>query len=207
MDIDLLSRGPLLRPTDKEKAGLHQSLETRPPEPAVVEKEIKDDKPWLSEPNLENVESMEVYLSIKKIDAAVALEVAKSLYQDFREQLSEINPELASKHFGFTVDASGSFRILDPHNNLTQSEKVWLTEQLGELRGFKENLMAHMEASTLLAKHDKAGFLSRYQLDNGKMDHLIDYSAVLTSEDMERAFNEQIQYRAMRKTPFITETV
>jgi len=208
MDINLLSNGSLLRPTDKEKVGLYQPSDAREQGAGIVaHMTINDDKPWLSEPNLKDVETMEDYLSIKKTEATISLKLAKDDYLRFREELAKTHPDLASKSFGFTVDAAGNFTILTPQNNLSQSEKSWLTEQLSQYRGLKVNLMAHVEASSLLAKHDKTGLLSRYQLDSDDIAHMIDYGAILRSDDIFRSLTEQIQERAPRKIPSISEKV
>jgi len=208
MDITLRVSGPPLRLNDREAVGLHQPSPTLDQESGIVTGMTTiDEKPWLSEPNLKNVETMDDYLLIKRTEAKLSLELAKIHYEAFRERLSKTHPELASKHFGFTVDASGNFTIVDPKNSLSQSEKAWLAKQLSEYRGLKENLMAHAEAATAVAKYDTTGILSRYQLANDEIGKLIDYGAVVKSDYMERAFEEQVQNGATCKIPFISENV
>ena len=167
---------------------------------------VKNEQPWLAEPNLKNITSMADYLSVKRIDAAISLELSKVAYTSFKNEIYNLRPELASKDFSFSLDAAGNIRIIDPHGSLSSEEKTWLTERLDH-RGLKDHLTDHSKTSELLAKYDKTGFSAGYKLEKPDLAHIIDYGKILESDDMEQTWKNQISERAEKRIPFISERI
>ncbi|QSB21218.1 hypothetical protein JN403_10455 [Pseudomonas sp. 15A4] len=164
---------------------------------------VEDEQPWLAEPNMKNITSMADYLSLKRIDAAISLELANLTYTSFKNELYNLRPELASKNFSVGVDSSGNVRILDPQESLSAEERIWLTEQL-EHRGIKDHLVDHSSAMSALAKYDKTGFNARYKLEAADIARIVDYGKILESDDMEQTWKNQISERAEKRTPYIS---
>ena len=208
MDINIaIKRMPPLQ-EPPEKIDRHQPLNAlNQGVNDLADGDVSDEKPWLLEPHLKTVNTMEDYLSIKKVEAKIALELAKIEFAAFRKDLEKVKPELASKHFGFSISEEGSFTILDPRNNLSEAETDWLTEQLGQYRCLKGHLVSLLKISTTLAKYDKDNLGARYHLESGKLAKITDFGSVLSSENMAQAWTHQIEQRADRKVPFISEKI
>jgi hypothetical protein len=164
---------------------------------------VDDEKPWLAEPNLKAIKSMGEYLSFKKVEANIALELAKVAYTSFKNEIYNLRPELASKNFSFSLDATGNIRIIDTHGTLSNEEKTWLTDRFDH-RGLKSHLTDHFKTSELLAKYDKTGFSAGYKLENMDLARITDYGKILESDDMEQTWKNQISKRAEKRTPFIS---
>lgn len=167
---------------------------------------VDEEKPWLAEPNLKAIKSMGEYLSFKKVEANIALELAKFAYISFKNEIYNLRPELASKDFSFSLDATGNIRIIDTHGTLSNEEKTWLRARLDH-RGLKGHLTDHLKTSELLAKYEKTGFGAGYKLENMELARIIDYGKILESDDMEQTWKNQIAERAEKRTPFISERI
>ncbi|TDV55879.1 hypothetical protein EC919_103426 [Pseudomonas graminis] len=164
---------------------------------------VDEERPWLAEPNLKAIKSMGEYLSFKKMEANIALELAKVAYTSFKNEIYNSRPELAAKDFSFSLDATGNIRIIDTHGTLSNEEKTWLIERIDH-RGLKDHLTDHLKTSELLAKYEKTGFSAGYKLENMDLARIIDYGKLLESDDMEQTWKNQISVRAEKRTPFIS---
>lgn len=167
---------------------------------------VEDEQPWLAEPNMKNITSMADYLTLKRVDAAISLELANLAYTSFKNELYNLRPELASKNFSFGFDSSGNIQILDPQESLSTEERIWLTEQLKH-RGIEDHLVDHSSAMLALAKYDKTGFNTLYKLEAADIARIVDYGKILESDDMEQTWKKQIDEGAERKPSLISEHV
>ena len=206
MDIQTLIQHVTLAPA-RNSIPLKQADETpgsqdSPPRAVAVEEE----QPWLAEPNMKGIKSMAAYLSVKQVEASIALELAKVAYTSFKNEVYNLRPELASRNFSIGVDGNGNIQILDPRETLSTEERMWLTERLDH-RGLKGHLADHSSAMLALAKHDKTSFSGRYVLEAASLARIIDYAKILESDDMEQSWKNQITEGAVKKAPFISEHV
>lgn len=101
-------------------------------------------------------------------------------YHDFRQQLSFINPELSTKHFGFTLGPDQQIKITDPDNVLTAAESGYLTEKLNERERLKENLYTHAKTVMELVDHLTEMFADKYSVTLENYHKVIDYGQIFT---------------------------
>ena len=192
MDISAVNQAYLTK--------LHQ-LPAKPPVAQAVEHAKPDDgeinallgkKPWLTEPGLECIDSMEEYISFKKVDAHITLEIMKTHYEAFIDKLRNTRPELVNKNFSFTINDQGGLEVLDPDNVLSSEERSYLTEQLNLHEGLTANAASLQEiAKTLLQYGSNRENGTHSKLSNSGHVRL-DFLKLLKSEDANKTLQEQI---------------
>ena len=71
----------------------------------------------------------------------------KASFQAFQSTLSTTAPDLASKKYGFTVDADGSLKVLNTAGQLNSSDTQRLTDLLNKSLGLKTAAVAYRDAA------------------------------------------------------------
>src|ERR1700712_4115107 len=129
-------------------AKLHQLPSTKPAAEAIenlnsagCEIDIAlTEKPWLTEPGLECIDTMDEYISFKQMDAHISLGIMKAHHDAFIDKLRSTHPELANKSFSFTINDQGDFEIVDPENNLSSNDVEYLTQHNSPSKCVSETL-------------------------------------------------------------------
>ncbi|MFY1664698.1 hypothetical protein [Pseudomonas sp. Pseu.R1] len=145
--------------------------------------------PWLTEPGLECIDSMEEYISVKKTLACISLEIMKSQYESFIDKLRAERPELANKSFSFTINSQGNFEVSDPQGVLNSEEIECLTQQLNAHDGLKTQAMAISYIAKTLVKYDLS---NPAQAPDGSIPPRLDFQKILKSEDSYMNFHHQL---------------
>lgn len=78
----------------------------------------------------------------------------KTLFDNFKTTLKDTNPDLASKDFGFSVDAKGELVVLDPTGNLSAKDTEQLTALLNSDEALKDVSKQFVEAAIDFVKID-----------------------------------------------------
>lgn len=205
MDISAVNQAYLTK--------LHQ-LPAKPPIAHAVEDARPDDgeinallseKPWLTEPGLECIDSMEEYISFKKMSAHISLEIMKTHYEGFIDKLRITHPELANKNFSFTINSQGSLEVLDPENTLSSEDRDYLAEQFNLNEGLTANAVSLQEiAKTLIQYGSNRENGTHSELSNNGHARL-DFLKLLKSEDANKTFQEQILVRSGPRSSRISE--
>jgi hypothetical protein len=119
--------------------------------------------------------------------ASSAQGALKSSFEDFRSTLLLEHPDLASKKFGFTVEADGSLKALNSAGQLSASETARLTQLLNESSGLKVAASVFRDASIDLVDADSpwsGSYLGRYSLTKENFATSIDLAALFIPRDI-----------------------
>lgn len=155
-------------------------------------------EPWLTEPGYEHVRDRKEYVSCKRAEVVIDLALTRCSYNSFMRELSDSHPEIASKSFGFTLDADASIKIIDYTNSLTDDDKHVLIESMSNYGMFKRDLQSAAKGIMTLVDHDHETFGGRSRLDIENFQFVVDFGKVFNSpvEEMPNEWVRQIQENA-----------
>ncbi|MBT2297665.1 hypothetical protein [Pseudomonas fluorescens] len=111
-----------------------------------------------------------------------AMSGLKGSFEEFQSTLATEYPDLASKKYGFTVEADGSLKVLDIAKELSASDIQRLTELLNESSGLKAAASAFRDASIDMVDADSpwsGSYLGRYSLTQENFAKSIDLAALV----------------------------
>lgn len=106
----------------------------------------------------------------------------KTSFEAFQSQLSATHPDLASKKYGFTVEADGKLKVLNTAGQLSTSETQRLTDLLNESADLKAAASAFRDASIDMVDADSpwsGSYLGRYNLTKENFANTIDLAPLL----------------------------
>jgi len=106
----------------------------------------------------------------------------KTSFEAFQSQLSATHPDLASKKYGFTVEADGKLKVLNTAGQLSTSETQRLTDLLNESADLKAAASAFRDASIDMVDADSpwsGSYLGRYNLTKANFANTIDLAPLL----------------------------
>jgi hypothetical protein len=144
------------------------------------------------------------YLEKLQKKAAEPLRKMFDSYCSFKEQLSYINPELAKKHFGFTLGFDQQIKVTDPDGILTPHEVSYLTEQLNNRSKLQDNVRAHARGLMELNDHDRKNFPDRRKINLENYSKIIDYGQ-LFSRNTIGSFIKVLSYQLERNAEKVEE--
>jgi hypothetical protein len=146
----------------------------------------------------------DAYLEDSHEKAAENLRHIFDSYCSFKEQLSYINPELAKKHFGFTLGFDQQIKVTDPDGILTPHEVSYLTEQLNNRSKLQDNVRAHARGLMELNDHDRKNFPDRRKINLENYSKIIDYGQ-LFSRNTIGSFIKVLSYQLERNAEKVEE--
>ena len=126
-------------------------------------------------------------------------------FTGFKDQLSYINPELAKKHFGFTMGFDQQIKVTDPDGVLTPNEKGYLTEQLNNRSKLQRNVCAHARLLMEFNDHDRKNFPDRHKINLENYSKIVDYGQLFTRNTI-GGFNKTLNYQLERNAEKIEES-
>lgn len=191
MEISAMMRneGMLKKKEPANRAAQARSAASGQDEPAINDV-VGSEKPWLSDPGFEKLTSMSDYIASKKSFARMDLYMLNLKYDSFRNELSKNHPELAAKHFSFSFDETGSIKILDPENNLSDDEKSWLAQSLSAFQGFGDLVSNILETVKTLSMYTpKTDDRAPHSTPSTE---LMDYSAMLKNNKLDEIIQHQM---------------
>lgn len=109
-----------------------------------------------------------------------AVHRAYEVSYEFRQQLPFLNPELANKHFGFTLGPDQRIQVTDPDGVLTPAEMSYLSEKLNALESLQQAVREHARTVLELVDHLTEKFAGGYQIDLSNYHRIIDYGQIFT---------------------------
>ncbi|WP_313059864.1 hypothetical protein [Pseudomonas rhodesiae] len=137
-----------------------------------------------------------------------AFHTLKASFKAFVSTLSGIAPDLASKEYGFTVEADGRLTVQDTASQLSGEESKRLTELLNQSLSMKTAAVAYRNAiiDTVDADSVWSG-MGYYSLTNENFAKTIDLAPLLRDYDpsdltamKDRSFVLQLSYKGERAT-------
>lgn len=114
--------------------------------------------------------------------AAGAHGALKASFQAFQATLSNSAPDLASKKYGFTVEADGNLKVLDTAAQLSRSDTQRLTDLLNKSLGLKAAAVSYRNASIDLVDADSpwsGSYMGYYSLTKENFASTIDLAPLL----------------------------
>ncbi|WLH33932.1 hypothetical protein PSH79_18560 [Pseudomonas sp. FP2196] len=140
-----------------------------------------------------------------------AHESLKLAFEDFKSALSYTFPDLASKKFGFTVEADGNLKALNPDNELSASDMDQLNSLLNASGALKTAALSYRDTSIELVAAD-AGWggshLGKYNLTKENFANTIDMAALFlpkgnapSTEAIDGFFSHQLWRKGELGTP------
>ncbi len=107
----------------------------------------------------------------------------KSVWDQLRTDLEKSNPALATKDFGFSLDADGNFVVLERSDTLSENDMRTLTETLNESVSLK---MLANDFARLTMEYVKADYVSqglgKFDLNMSNFHSTIDFERMLDYE-------------------------
>lgn len=164
-------------------------------------------EPWLTEPGYELASNLKEYVAWKSMEVMLDLGLAKLAHDSFMKKLADTHPEIASKSFGFTLDADASIKIIDYNKVLTDSEQRFLIDSLSNTDGLKLHSTSAAKGFMALVDHDHETFGGRHKLGIESFQFVIDFGRILSLsvEKMQGEWVAQIQQNAERRDfPYIS---
>jgi len=156
------------------------------------------EEPWL----VESMSRNDPFITEQLFEAGVALRKIEKYYQAFRKQLVSLNPDLAYKNWGFTLNHDTSLKVTDPQNTLTAEERSWLFVALNNATELKASTHRHAKAAMALVEHDAEEFGGKYKLDLSNFHKTIDYGQLLTSKNnLMKEWINQVHASAEKSAP------
>nr|WP_314575154.1 hypothetical protein [uncultured Pseudomonas sp.] len=205
MDISTVNQASLIKLHQlPAKPLIAQAVEHAKPDDGEINT-LLGEKPWLTEPGLECIDSVEEYISFKKMDAHISLGIMKIHYEAFIDRLSNTHPELANKNFSFTINDQGALEVLDPDNVLSSEERSYLKEQLNLHEGLTANAVSLQEIAKTLIQYGANRENGTYSKLSNNSHVRLDFLKLLKSEDANKALQEQISVRSGPRSSRISE--
>ncbi|WP_166225089.1 hypothetical protein [Pseudomonas atagonensis] len=140
-----------------------------------------------------------------------AHESLKLAFEDFKSALSDTFPDLANKKFGFTVEADGNLKALDPANELSASEMDQLNSLLNASSSLKTAASSYRDTSIELVAADAGwggNLLGKYNLTKENFANTIDLAALFvpkgnvpSAEAIDGLFSHQLWRKGELGTP------
>ncbi|WHS60396.1 hypothetical protein [Pseudomonas sp. G2-4] len=131
-------------------------------------------------------------------------------FETFQSTLSATDPDLASKKYGFTVEADGKLKVLNTAGQLSSSEIQRLTDLLNESDDLKAAANAFRDASIDMVDADSpwsGSYLGLYNLTKENFASTIDLAPMLKragsvppKEFSDGLFFNQLAYKGERAT-------
>ncbi|WP_411379083.1 hypothetical protein [Pseudomonas sp. MPB26] len=142
--------------------------------------------------------------------AASAHGVLKASFQAFQATLWSSAPDLASKKYGFTVEADGKLKVLDTAGQLSSSDTQRLTDLLNKSLGLKAAAVTYRDASIDLVDADSpwsGSYMGFYSLTKENFATTIDLAplfkdtrTMVPAEFKDAVFFTQLSYKGERAT-------
>lgn len=134
----------------------------------------------------------------------------KAAFQAFQATLSTNASDLASKKYGFTVEADGKLKVLDTSAELSSSDTQRLTDLLNNSLGLKAAAVAYRDASIDLVDADSpwsGSYMGYYSLTQENFASTFDLAPLLKdtrtmvpAEFRNSTFFTQLSYKGERAT-------
>lgn len=159
-------------------------------------------EPWLNTSGPDAARTREGFIEEQLMEAMTALRKMEQSYTAFRKQLVSLNPELAKKNFGFTLDKNTALKVTDPQMTLTDQEKNWLTIAFNDSNVLKDNVHRHAKAAMALVDHYTEQFGNRYNLSLDNFHKTIDYAKLFDGKNnLVQEWINQVHAEAEKRTP------
>ncbi|MBD8238972.1 hypothetical protein SOM46_12000 [Pseudomonas fluorescens] len=134
----------------------------------------------------------------------------KASFQAFQATLSTTAPDLASKKYGFTVDADGSLKVLNTAGQLNSSDTQRLTDLLNKSLGLKTAAVTYRDAAidmTDASSPWSGSAMGYYSLTQENFANTIDLAplfkdkhSMVPAEFRDAEFVTQLAYKGERAT-------
>lgn len=159
-------------------------------------------EPWLNTSGPDAARTREGFIVEQLMEAMTALRTMERSYTAFRKQLVSLNPELAKKNFGFTLDKNTALKVTDPQMTLTDQEKNWLTIAFNDSNVLKDNVHRHAKAAMALVDHYTEQFGNRYNLSLDNFHKTIDYAKLFDGKNnLVQNWINQVHAEAEKRIP------
>jgi len=132
-------------------------------------------------------------------------EALKSSFEEFKSALAYVFPDLASKKYGFTVEADGKLKVLNTGGQLTASDTERLNTLLNASSELKATANAYRDTAIDLVDADSpwsGSYLGRYNLTKENFATSLDLAALFipktttpSKEQVDGMFFNQLAYK------------
>ncbi|MGN2411692.1 hypothetical protein [Pseudomonas syringae] len=129
--------------------------------------------------------------------------VQSSHFNEFRNELMDLRPDLKSSNFSYTLGDDAELKIIDLDKKLGNDELKYLTDAINQKNDFKESARTHAKIIMALVDHDSDTFKGQYKLDLTNFQDVIDLGMIAASKknDPREIWINQIKQNAERKEP------
>ncbi|RMR28051.1 hypothetical protein ALP36_05603, partial [Pseudomonas syringae pv. coriandricola] len=132
-------------------------------------------------------------------------EALKTSYESFKSTLASVYPDLASKKFGFTIEADGNLKATNSSGELSQADTEQLNSLLNASSGLKAAAATYRETAIDLVDADSpwsGSYLGRYNLTKENFANSLDLGALFipkgstpSKEQVDGMFFNQLAYK------------
>ncbi|AVB22732.1 MULTISPECIES: hypothetical protein [Pseudomonas syringae group] len=137
-------------------------------------------------------------------------ESLKTSYQAFKSTLASVYPDLASKKFGFTIEANGNLKATNSAGELNKADTEQLNTLLNASSGLKAAAATYRETAIDLVDADSpwsGSYLGRYNLTKENFADSLDLGALFipktstpSKEQSDGMFFNQLAYKGVLHT-------
>lgn len=167
-------------------------------------------EPWLTETGYESVRSRLEYVERKKSFDQIHLALIQITYSQFRDHLTQVDPDIAKKNFGFTLGPDANLKVLNYANTLTEVEKSTVEDLINNFQDLKLAIQHQARDIMILADHDHETFGSARNVTLENFHSIIDYHKILSCgrDGMQAEWIRQVSNHAEPKTStYISEDI
>jgi hypothetical protein len=163
------------RALDKAVESTDKAIE----EPPFYERQ---EEPWLTDAAYKDLPDPEIYYRAFEHSAVqIDLFLMRLSYERFMGDFSQSHPDIASKHFGFTLGDDAALKIIDYDNSLTEDERNTLVAAFNDF-GLTSQLQGMARKLMEFVDHDQCHLNGRYQLDLSNFQYTIDFGRILACD-------------------------
>ncbi|PBP65505.1 hypothetical protein CCL15_14985 [Pseudomonas syringae] len=132
-------------------------------------------------------------------------EALKTSYEAFTSTLASVYPDLASKKFGFTIEADGNLKAINSSGELSEADTKQLNTLLNASSGLKAAAATYRETAIDLVDADSpwsGSYLGRYNLNKENFANSLDLGALFipktstpSKDQIDGMFFNQLAYK------------
>jgi len=166
---------------DVEKSAIE--VEVTPKKSEEIEHYKYEEKPWQADKwYMENLDYDDhrkaFYMAMQRLESESALYTIKREFKEFSDYIRDVRPDISSKEFGFTLDENAKIKILNGRKQLSDTDELWLTEEINRLGKLKKTMHAHSKTLMTFVDHYES-FGGKYSLNRYNFQSTVDYGEIL----------------------------
>ncbi|RMN36896.1 hypothetical protein ALQ61_05616 [Pseudomonas coronafaciens pv. zizaniae] len=146
----------------------------------------------------------------KAAEHRTSTEALKTSYEAFKSTLASVYPDLASKKFGFTIEANGNLKATNSSGELSEADTKQLNTLLNASSGLKAAAATYRQTAIDMVDADSpwsGSYLGRYNLTKENFADSLDLGALFipktstpSKEQSDGMFFNQLAYKGVLHT-------